>query len=139
MLDMDRFRSINAAFGPKGGDAALAATAAAFMPLVREGEVCARLSGDEFAVFLPSGGMDRALELAEAMRAAAEALRLELPNLSNGHSAAAAITVSIGAAASPEHASTPEELVSAADRALYAAKQDGRNRIESADGDAKRH
>jgi diguanylate cyclase (GGDEF)-like protein len=132
MLDMDRFRDINAAFGPKGGDAAIAATAAAFTPLMREGEVCARLSGDEFAVFLPNGGMDRALELAEDMRDAAEAIRLVLPALSNGRPATAAITVSIGAAASPEDASTPEELVAAADKALYEAKEGGRNRVERA-------
>jgi diguanylate cyclase (GGDEF)-like protein len=133
MLDMDRFRDINAAFGPRGGDAAIAATAAAFTPLLREGEVCARLSGDEFAAFLPSDGMDRALELAEGMRAAAEALRLRLPLPSNGRPAPAEMTVSIGAAASPEHASTPEELVAAADRALYKAKESGRNRVEAAD------
>jgi diguanylate cyclase (GGDEF)-like protein len=132
MLDVDRFRDINAAFGPQGGDAAIAATAAAFVPLMREGEVCARLSGDEFAVFLPNGGLDRALELAEGMRAAAEALRLELPSPSSGRPAAASITVSIGAAASPEHASTPEELVAAADKALYKAKEGGRNRVEAA-------
>ena len=48
-----------------------AAIASAFTPLLLEGEVCARLSGDEFAVFLPNGGRDRALELAEGMRSAA--------------------------------------------------------------------
>ena len=133
MLDIDRFRDVNTAFGPKGGDEAIAAAATAFAPCIREGEVCARLSGDEFAVFLPSGGIDRALELAEELRKSAEALRLKLPALSSGRAAMAAITVSVGAAASPEHGSTPEELVAAADKALFRAKEGGRNRVERAD------
>jgi diguanylate cyclase (GGDEF)-like protein len=132
MLDIDRFRDINAAFGPACGDAAIAATAAAFVPLLRESEVAARLSGDEFAVFIPNGGMERALELGEAMRAAAASLALELPAPPEPPTGRALITVSVGAAASPEHASSAEELVAAADRALYKAKEGGRNRVEQA-------
>jgi diguanylate cyclase (GGDEF)-like protein len=130
MLDIDRFRDINAAHGSQGGDAAIAAAAAAFAPVIGEGEVGSRLSGDEFAVFLPNGGIERALELGEAMRAAAEALRLEYRSSPDAPPVYATITVSIGAAASPEHASTPEELVAAADKALYKAKEGGRNRVE---------
>ncbi|MGA2545822.1 MAG: GGDEF domain-containing protein [Rectinemataceae bacterium] len=130
MLDIDRFRDINAAYGAQGGDVAIAAAANAFAPVIREGEVGSRLSGDEFAVFLPNGGIDRALELGEAMREAAESLRLEYRTSPDAPPSYAAITVSIGAAASPEHASTPEELVAAADKALYKAKEGGRNRVE---------
>jgi diguanylate cyclase (GGDEF)-like protein len=130
MLDIDRFREINAAYGAQGGDKAIAAAAAAFAPIIREGEVGARLSGDEFAVFLPSGGLDRALELGEAMRAAAEALRLEYRASAEEPPSIAAITVSVGAAAAPEHAGGPDELVAAADKALYKAKEAGRNRVE---------
>jgi diguanylate cyclase (GGDEF)-like protein len=132
MLDIDRFRDINAAFGATGGDAAIAATAAAFTPLFREGEVGARLSGDEFAVFLPGAGIDRALELGEAMRAAAEAMRLELPSLAGGGLESVRVTMSVGAASSIEQASTREALVEAADKALYKAKEGGRNRVEKA-------
>jgi diguanylate cyclase (GGDEF)-like protein len=130
MLDIDRFREINAAYGAQGGDAAIAATANAFAPVILEGEVGSRLSGDEFAVFLPNGGIDRALELGEAMRAAAEALRLEYRSSPEGPPTYASITVSIGVATSPEHAATPEELIAAADKALYKAKESGRNRVE---------
>jgi diguanylate cyclase (GGDEF)-like protein len=132
MLDIDRFRDINAVFGPAGGDAAIAAVALAFSPLMRETEVCARLSGDEFAVFLPNAGIDRALELAEDMRAAVEGLRMALTPPSSDLPSPAAVTVSVGAAASPDHASSADELVAAADKALYAAKEGGRNRVESA-------
>jgi diguanylate cyclase (GGDEF)-like protein len=131
MLDIDRFREINASFGPQGGDTAIAAVAAAFSPLLREGEVCSRLSGDEFAVFLPNGAIDRALELGEAMRSAAESLRLELPSFS-AKPMPAAVTVSLGVAASPDDGASPEELVAAADKALYKAKEGGRNRVERA-------
>jgi diguanylate cyclase (GGDEF)-like protein len=132
MLDIDRFRDINSAFGPAGGDAAIAAVACAFSPLVREGEVCARLAGDEFAVFLPNAGMDRALELAEDMRRAVEGLRMALVDPSSDKPAPAAVTVSIGAAAGPEQASTAAELVEAADKALFKAKEGGRNRVVAA-------
>jgi len=128
MLDIDHFRDINAVYGSQGGDAALAALARAFVPIIGEGEVGARLSGDEFAVFMPSGGLDRALELGEALRVAAQTLRLEC--LAQPGTAPPAVTLSLGAAASPEHASSPQELVSAADKALYKAKEGGRNRIE---------
>ena len=136
MLDIDRFRDINARFGAKGGDAAIAVTAAAFAPLFREGEVGARLSGDEFSVFLPGAGMERALELGEQMRAAAEALRIELPSPSDGAPTLASLTVSVGAAASSTEGSDrvadPGALVAAADKALFRAKESGRNRIEHA-------
>ncbi|HOX32633.1 MAG TPA: diguanylate cyclase [Spirochaetales bacterium] len=129
MLDIDHFRRINAAFGAQAGDATIAAAAAAFAPLVREGEVAARLSGDEFAFFIPDGTAERGLELAEAVRAAAASLAPEYPPASGGPPEAAAVSVSVGVALSPEHGSTPEELVAAADRALYAAKEGGRNRV----------
>jgi diguanylate cyclase (GGDEF)-like protein len=132
MLDIDRFRDINASFGAAGGDAAISATAAAFTPLFREGEVGARLSGDEFAVFLPGAGLERALELGEAMRAAAESLRFELPAVASGAPESVRVTMSIGAASIPEHATAREALVEAADKALYKAKESGRNRVERA-------
>jgi diguanylate cyclase (GGDEF) domain len=148
MLDIDRFRDINARFGAASGDKAIAAVASAFAPLFREGEIAARLSGDEFAVFLPGEGIDRALELGEAMRASVEAMRLELPLAEGGARATVALTVSGGAAAigdatdapkpsacagtGNDRTSWPEALTAAADSALYKAKQLGRNRVERA-------
>ena len=101
-------------------------------PAVPRGRGRSRLSGDEFAVFLPNGAMDRALELGEAMRRAAEELYLEFRHGPDAMPARASITVSVGAAAAPEHASTPKSLVAAADKALYKAKEAGRNRVEPA-------
>jgi diguanylate cyclase (GGDEF)-like protein len=129
MLDIDHFRDINAVYGSQGGDAAIAELAASFPPLFLEGEVAARLSGDEFAVFMPSGGIERALELGEALRAEAEGLCLECISSPDPGAPPVRLTLSIGAAASPDHASNPRDLVAAADRALYDAKEAGRNRV----------
>jgi diguanylate cyclase (GGDEF)-like protein len=94
--------------------------------------VASRLSGDEFAFFLPDGTAERGMELAEAIRAAAAALALDYPRAEGGGSGRAVVTVSVGMAISPEDGDSPEALVAAADRALYAAKEGGRNRVARA-------
>jgi len=129
MLDIDHFRDINAAFGAGAGDETIKAAAAAFAPLVGEGEVAARLSGDEFAFFLPGAGPERGLTLAESVRAAAERLCVQFPDPNGGPPERPVVTVSIGVAAAPDDASTPEDLTAVADKALYAAKESGRNRV----------
>jgi diguanylate cyclase (GGDEF)-like protein len=132
MLDIDRFREINALYGPQAGDAVITNVAAAFQGLLGETEVAARLSGDEFAVFLPGAGPERAAELAESLRATAEKLVLEFRPGPGKARQRAAITMSVGFASCPEHASTAESLFTVADRALYGAKESGRNRVASA-------
>lgn len=126
MLDIDRFREINAAFGPSAGDAVIANVSAAFGRLVADPGLAARLSGDEFAVFLPACPLDDAAVLAERLRAAAEALYLEFRSGPGAEPRRVAITVSIGAAEGSDRA---DALVAAADRALFAAKGAGRNRV----------
>jgi len=132
MLDLDRFRDLNATFGPAAGDAAIASAGAAFGTLARGEEVAARLSGDEFAFFLPGAGPERARELAEELRAAAEGLFLEFRAGPGSKPARASLTASVGFASAPEDAATAEELSAAADKALYRAKEGGRNRVERA-------
>lgn len=126
MLDIDRFREINAAFGPSAGDAVIGNVAAAFGRLVTEPGLAARLSGDEFAVFLPASSLDEAAALAERLRAAAEALYLEFRTGAGAEPRRVAITVSIGVAQGCEQACA---LVEAADKALFSAKETGRNRV----------
>ena len=132
MLDLDRFRDLNATFGPAAGDAAIASAGAAFGTLVRGEEVAARLSGDEFAFFLPGAGPERARELAEELRAAAEGLFLEFRAGPGSKPARASLTASVGFASAPEDAATAEELSTVADKALFRAKEGGRNRVERA-------
>ncbi|HTX72101.1 MAG TPA: GGDEF domain-containing protein [Rectinemataceae bacterium] len=129
MLDIDRFREINAAYGPQAGDAVISSAATAFGALLSEGEIAARLSGDEFAFFLPGAGKERAVALAERIRAEAEGLWIEFRTSRDKPPERVAITVSLGVAWSPEIASGAEELLGAADRALYRAKEEGRNRV----------
>jgi diguanylate cyclase (GGDEF)-like protein len=132
MLDLDRFRDVNAAFGPQAGDAVIARVSKVFSAVLREGEIGSRLSGDEFAVFLPAAGIERAEELGEMLRAAVEATPMELTPSSGKAAKRVTVTISAGAAAGPERASSVAELVKAADQALFDAKKGGRNRVVSA-------
>jgi len=132
MLDLDRFREVNAAYGPQAGDAVIGGVSKVIASVLREGEIGARLSGDEFAVFIPAAGIERAMELAEELRAAVEAAATRLTPVGGRESRPVTVTVSIGAAAGPELASSVASLVQAADKALFEAKGSGRNRIVSA-------
>jgi diguanylate cyclase (GGDEF)-like protein len=130
MLDIDRFREINARFGPAAGDAVIANAGPAFAAVVDEAGLAARLSGDEFAFFLPGLGIDAAAALAEGIRAAAEALYLEFKPSPTSAPERISITVSVGVAeGGASGGDSPEALMEAADRALYRAKEGGRNRV----------
>jgi diguanylate cyclase (GGDEF)-like protein len=131
MLDLDRFRDINAEFGNEAGDAAISTVGTAIDRLSREGDIAARLSGDEFAVFLPNTSRDDAKILAESMRAEVETLYLEFRKGPRLPPERVTLTASFGVASSPEEADSPEELLSLADKALYRAKESGRNRVSS--------
>jgi diguanylate cyclase (GGDEF)-like protein len=127
LIDVDHFKRINDEHGHATGDAALRALADALSVLTREEDVLARYGGEEFA--LVARGIDRGdtLALAERMRRAVEAQRLA------GERGALSFTVSIGIA----HSETGEDahaqqLFEAADRALYAAKDAGRNVVSIA-------
>jgi diguanylate cyclase (GGDEF)-like protein len=113
MLDLDHFKSVNDTRGHLAGDEMLATFAKECGALMRENDRFARLGGEEFAVFLPETGLPAALALAERIRSAAER---------------SGVTVSIGAA-QWEPGSDIEVLYARADKNLYTAKQDGRNRV----------
>jgi diguanylate cyclase (GGDEF)-like protein len=132
MLDIDRFREVNAAFGPLAGDSVIATLGAVIGGLVGEGEVAARLAGDEFAIFLPGAGPARARDMAERIRAEAEGLFLEFKSGAATRPERLRISVSLGTASAPEDAECPAALFQAADAALFQAKAGGRNRVASA-------
>lgn len=117
-LDVDRFKEYNDTYGHPAGDRALQAVAAAIRATVRESDAVARAGGEEFVVVLPRTGAAGAKRVAEALRAAVEACRsLDRP-----------LTVS-GGVATAESAEEVGDAFAAADRALYMAKEAGRNRI----------
>jgi diguanylate cyclase (GGDEF)-like protein len=124
MLDLDRFKAANDELGHAKGDEILAAFGALLGASLRESDFAARYGGEEFMVLLPATGTAGALVIAEKLRAAVA--DLHIPNIDR------AITTSVGVAVLPDHAIEAEGLTRAADRALYLAKTNGRNRIEVA-------
>lgn len=134
MIDFDNFRSINSRYGVEAGDAVIINVGAAFLRIVGETHIPARLSGDEFAVLLPDEGIEEALQLASVLREEIESLYLEFRSGFEGEGEKVHITLSIGAASCPDHATTVHDLFEEADKALYRAKQDGRNRVCSTFG-----
>lgn len=130
MIDVDRFKRFNDIHGHQAGDQCLRAIARSLQAHTqRPGDLAARYGGEEFVVVLPSTGIRGAMLMAERMRAAIEAEVMALP----GCLAVASVTVSIGVAAGiPAWGQEPTGLVRDADRALYAAKAAGRNRVLAA-------
>ena len=123
MMDLDHFHAINDAHGQAFGDQVIAAVAPSVAESLSDSDVAARYGGDEFVVILPSLSAEQSLELAERIRKSVEALGITAPD-----GAAVPVTTSQGIAEYPRHARDVESLKEAADRALYAAKEAGRNR-----------
>ncbi|MGD9925852.1 MAG: GGDEF domain-containing protein, partial [Pseudorhodoplanes sp.] len=122
MFDLDHFKSINDRFGHEVGDEALQAFAATASTSMRLHDVVGRLGGEEFAAILP-GGTETALMVAERVRSAFEMRGVEI----SGHAMNA--TVSVGISESLADVAHVQTMLARADRALYAAKKNGRNRI----------
>jgi two-component system cell cycle response regulator len=124
LIDVDRFKSINDRHGHPAGDRVLVEIATRLRETVRSGEVLARYGGEEFALLSPNVAPEDVPIIADRLRTQVAATPI----------AAAAntwvsVTVSIGSASYPVHGEQPGELVAMADRALYAAKASGRDRI----------
>jgi two-component system cell cycle response regulator len=127
MIDVDHFKSVNDEFGHTTGDKALRAIADVLRGHMRVFDSVARYGGEEFVAVMPGTGADEALEAAERLRSAIAATQFSWAS-----GKFARLTVSIGIACTSPRPITPEALLHAADRALYAAKRAGRNRVEIA-------
>ncbi len=128
MVDLDCFRQINERHGEEAGDRCIIEVVRVINRLLRENDIFARYGGDEFALLLPATGPDDAGELAGRIRKDVEGLRILPPDGSGPR-----LTLSIGLASYPGHAGDPASLREAADRALYRAKEEGRNRVALAE------
>ena len=125
-VDLDHFKALNDTLGHAAGDAALRHVAGILQAQVRDVDLVARIGGEEFAVWLPRAPLDQGLDVAERMRRAVE---------SSGwrwNATPYPMTASCGVAAYPETVRDINNLRSAADAALYRAKDAGRNRVEKA-------
>ena len=126
MLDIDEFKIYNDSFGHQKGDECLKAVAVEIKGHSRRpSDLVARYGGEEFAVILPDTPLGAAEMLAEKIRAGVEGLGLAHADASAG----AFVTLSIGAACTEDGAAGLADLIEAADKCLYRAKETGRNRV----------
>ncbi|WP_297198559.1 cellulose biosynthesis regulator diguanylate cyclase DgcQ [uncultured Pluralibacter sp.] len=129
-LDLDHFKRINDTYGHQAGDKVLSQTAAMMAEKIREGDLIGRVGGEEFCIILPDTSLEEACAVAERIRG--RIYRREIL-LSCGQSVR--ISASLGISASDENDSYDiEHLQSVADKRLYLAKQQGRNRVCCRDG-----
>jgi len=119
MLDLDNFKPFNDTFGHDAGDALLRESAQVMRDKLRKSDICCRYGGDEFVLVLPDSSMADTRQRVEQICVVMKETQIR-PDT---------ITVSAGIAAASEKGSTAAELLQAADTAMYAAKQAGKNRV----------
>lgn len=120
LLDIDHMKEINDCFGHPAGDAVIRYIAKTLDEVSRDNDTAARVGGEEFTLLLANVAEEKAAGAAERLRAALA---------EHGVEGVGKISVSIGVASCPAHANTERTLYAASDRALYIAKNEGRNRV----------
>jgi diguanylate cyclase (GGDEF)-like protein len=126
-IDLDGFKDVNDTHGHLFGSRALVEAAAVIRSSARETDVVSRFGGDEFALVLPDTGGEGAYAVGERIRERIAAHRFLAGDGLNIH-----LTVSVGVATLPDVANSSEELVQAADNAMYRVKESGKNGIQAA-------
>src|ERR1043165_5775437 len=129
LIDLDRFKQLNDSFGHVVGDAALRAVADLVRARIRIYDVACRFGGEEIVVVVPGASTAGAAALAEDLRTAIDTIRIPCDG-----GEVARFTASFGVACFPEHGWDTATALRAADRALYRAKAEGRNRVVVASG-----
>ena len=125
MIDIDHFKIFNDTYGHLAGDKALIKIAEVIKGVIkRPGDLAARYGGEEFVVMLTNTAAEGAAVVAEEIRRRVEELGIENVKIESD------LTVSLGVASVvPDHTMEPDELIDIADRALYKAKEEGRNKV----------
>lgn len=122
-IDLDGFKPVNDTYGHAIGDRLLREVADRLSSCLREGDTAARIGGDEFVIFLPDSDLDRAITVAHRILGV-----LRVP-YEFGKKTVNNISASIGIAEYPNHASELDSLLTAADNAMYVAKNNGKNQF----------
>ena len=128
MIDLDHFKRVNDTYGHEGGDLVLKAASHAIQQRVRASDVVCRYGGEELVLMLPDCSAEEAEKCAEGIRSSIGGIVIE-----HAGQTISGISASFGVAQWPGHGNGEQALLSAADRALYAAKKGGRNRVMVAD------
>ncbi len=129
-IDLDHFKHINDTWGHRAGDAVLRETGSRLKKNIRQGDAVGRYGGEEFVIMLSNTNLQAAKQAAERLRVAiAEELCYLPPEEDMAEGNSITFTASIGVAVYGEHGTARETLMEAADRAMYYAKQTGRNRV----------
>ena len=128
MVDLDRFKDINDSFGHLAGDVVLREVADILKKNVREIDLVARFGGEEFCILLPETDSAGAYAVAERIRKAVNDYIIK------AYDESIKITISMGISSFPRDSRVMEDLIESADRALYRAKREGRNRACVASG-----
>ena len=126
MADIDFFKKVNDTYGHEAGDQVLRRVATTIQDGVREVDVCARFGGEEIAVLLPQTTLAAAMEVAERLRISVE------QRVVHYNGAPIRVTASFGVSTYPETARSRDAFFLSADKSLYQAKAEGRNRVRSA-------
>jgi diguanylate cyclase (GGDEF)-like protein/PAS domain S-box-containing protein len=121
-LDLDHFKRFNDTFGHDAGDMVLQSVADLFRTFFRSTDICCRYGGEEFAIILPESSARDAAVRADALRAEIKTLRLQYKKQTLGP-----LSLSVGVAGFPEHASASDDLLKIADQCLYESKARGRD------------
>ena len=124
LFDLDLFKQLNDTYGHGHGDEVLAAVGATLRSMVRDSDFAGRYGGEEFIILLPATGVEGATVIANKIREAVS--QIFVPSIE------CRITISAGVATIPDHAADADSLLRSADRALYVAKGNGRDRVEVA-------
>lgn len=135
MFDIDNFKRFNDTYGHQLGDQLLRALGNYLKGLVRPEDIPCRYGGEEFTLVMPGASRETARERAEKARKGFQNLRLS-DTLGLGNTVEA-VTISAGVAVFPENGNGANEVLKAADQALYAAKRSGRDRVEMAPANVK--
>ena len=130
LLDIDHFKSVNDNYGHPVGDKAIQLIAQLIRDTYRETDLCGRYGGEEFAILLPHTALADAFLVAERLRQRVEKTAFDYEV--DGEQGSLSITISLGIAEFSSDYKDPEHWLEAADKALYNAKENGRNQVKKA-------